>query len=195
VKPLGRRFYERDALDLARALIGHVLVREVRGVRVAGRIVEAEAYRRDDPASHSFRGPTRRNATMFGPSGRAYVYVSHGIHHCVNVVGRGGGAALLRAVEPVEGLEVMAARRGPVEERLLCAGPGRLCSAFGITLADDGADLTLGHGLWIARGRSPRTVMATRRVGLTVAAEVPWRFVDPESRYLSRGVSRTRSPA
>lgn len=194
--PLPRGFYARPSLAVARALLGKVLVSEVGGVRAAGRIVEAEAYRPDDPASHSFRGPTRRNRTMFGPAGHAYVYVSHGIHHCVNAVARAGSAVLLRALEPLEGQEIMAARRGLEDPRLLCAGPGRLCRALGITLAHDGWDLTEGSDLWIADGTPPRRVVRTPRVGIGVAAEKPWRFVEEGSGFASRPIGRrTRSPA
>ncbi|MGH2676828.1 MAG: DNA-3-methyladenine glycosylase [Actinomycetota bacterium] len=186
VRPLPRRFYGRDSLELARDLIGRVLLREVDGVRLAGRIVEAEAYRPDDPASHSFRGPTRRNATMFGPPGRAYVYISHGIHHCLNLTAGGAAAVLLRALEPVAGLSEMTRRRGVAEPRLLCAGPGRLCQALGVSVVDDGRDLTTRDGLWVAAGRPAESVLTTPRIGLSVAVGEPWRFVEAGSRYLSR---------
>jgi DNA-3-methyladenine glycosylase len=167
-------------------LIGRLLVRERDGVRMVGRIVEAEAYRPDDPASHSFRGPTRRNATMFGPPGHAYVYVSHGIHHCLNLTTGNASAVLLRALEPLVGMEEMVRRRGLAEPRLLCAGPGRLCQALGVTLAEDSEDLTGRGGLWVADGEPAAAVRATPRVGLSVATDVAWRFVEEGSRYLSR---------
>jgi DNA-3-methyladenine glycosylase len=187
LRPLSRRFYGRGAPVVAPDLIGRLIVRVTDGVRMVGRIVEAEAYRPDDPASHSFRGPTPRNATMFGPPGHVYVYVSHGIHHCMNVTTGHGSAVLLRALEPIQGLEEMARRRGVAEPRLLCAGPGRLCQALGVTRADDGADLTTNVGLWLAPGDPVTRVSATPRIGLTVARDRPWRFVDPGSRFLSRG--------
>jgi DNA-3-methyladenine glycosylase len=187
LRPLSRRFYGRGASEVAPDLIGRVLVRDTDGVRMVGRIVEAEVYRPDDPASHSFRGPTPRNATMFGPPGHVYVYVSHGIHHCMNLTTGHGSAVLLRALEPIDGLDEMARRRGVAEPRFLCAGPGRLCQALGVTRADDGADLTTGVGLWVAPGDPVKTVSATPRIGLTVARDRPWRFVDPGSRFLSRG--------
>jgi DNA-3-methyladenine glycosylase len=152
-----------------------------------GRVVEAEAYGPDDPASHSFRGPTPRNASMFGSPGHAYVYVSHGIHHCLNVVAEPPSAVLLRALEPIEGLEEMHRRRRTDRERLLCAGPGRLCEALGIGTNLDGHDLTLGEGLWIARGHRAGDVVVTPRVGLTDAADWPWRFVLAGSPFASRG--------
>lgn len=185
-RALPRRFYDRGALAVAPDLIGRILIREEGGVRVAGRIVEAEAYQPDDPASHAFRGPTRRNATMFGPPGYAYVYVSHGIHHCVNLTTGRGSAVLVRALEPIEGLDEMARRRAVTDLRLLCAGPGRLCQALGITLAEDGHDLTRKDGLWVAAGDPAGSVRATPRIGISVATDAAWRFVEEGSRYLSR---------
>ena len=194
LKPLPRRFYARDPVEVARDLLGRLLVRQSSGVRMIGRIVEAEAYSHDDPASHSFRGQTRRNVSMFGPPGHAYVYISHGIHHCMNVTTGKANAVLLRALEPVEGDEEMIRRRGLVDHRLLCAGPGRLCQALGITIADDGRDLTKREGVWLAMGTPVDAFAATARIGLTVAAEVPWRFVEAGSRYASRpaGFSRQK---
>jgi DNA-3-methyladenine glycosylase len=195
LRPLSRRFYARDALDLAPALLGRLLVREVDGSVAVGRIVETEAYRPDDPASHSYRGPRRANRTMFGPSGHAYVYVSHGIHHCLNAVARPPSAVLIRALEPLHGVDRMVSRRGLADPRLLCAGPGRLCQALGITLADDGHDLTEGRGLWIAPGRPVAGPVVTRRVGLSVAVEQPWRFVVPGTRFASRTLPRPAGPS
>jgi DNA-3-methyladenine glycosylase len=186
LRPLPRRFYDRGALEVAPDLIGRLLVRELDDVRMVGRIVEAEAYRPDDPASHSFRGPTPRTTTMFGPPGHVYVYVSHGIHHCMNLTTGSSSAVLLRAVEPLDGLEEMVRRRGRADPRALCAGPGRLCQALGVTRADDGSDVTRGNGLWVAPGSPAAAVLATPRVGLTVARDQPWRFVEAGSRFLSR---------
>jgi DNA-3-methyladenine glycosylase len=186
LRSLPRRFYARDPVQVARDLVGRLLVRQSRGSRTIGRIVEVEAYARADPASHSFKGQTRRNVTMFGPPGHAYVYVSHGIHHCMNVTTGEANAVLIRAVEPVVGAEEMARRRGVADERLLCAGPGRLCQALGITLADDGHDLTRGGVMWLAEGRPAVAVVATARIGISAAADVPWRFVEEGSRFVSR---------
>jgi len=186
LRPLPRRFYARDPVEVARDLVGRLLVRESRGSRTIGRIVEVEAYSREDPASHSFKGQTRRNVTMFGPPGYAYVYVSHGIHHCMNVTTGEANAVLLRALEPVLGAEEMARRRGVVDERLLCAGPGRLCQALGITLSDDGHDLTRRGVMWLAEGRPAEALVATARIGISAAADVPWRFVEEGSRFASR---------
>ena len=191
---LPRRFYARDPLTVARSLLGRMVVRRGPAGLLAGRIVETEAYQRDDPASHAFRGPTPRNASMFGPPGHAYVYVSHGIHHCLNATTGEGSAVLIRALEPVEGLPEMVRRRGTSDPRLLCAGPGRLCQALGITLSQDGADLTDHDDLWIAAGDPVEDPVATPRIGVTMAADVRWRFVVPGSPYLSRPLSRTRPP-
>ncbi|HSL68503.1 MAG TPA: DNA-3-methyladenine glycosylase [Actinomycetota bacterium] len=188
--PLPRRFYRRTSVEVARDLVGRLLVRRLDGRLLVGRVVEAEAYGPDDPASHAYRGPKRRNLTMFGPSGHAYVYRSHGIHNCLNAVSLAPTAVLVRALEPVEGLDEMARRRGLDDERLLCAGPGRLCQALGVELAHDGVDLTEGEELWIGRGRRARDVVATRRVGLTVAVDRPWRFVEAGTRFASRPTSR-----
>jgi len=186
LRPLPRRFYARDPVEVARDLVGRLLVRETGRARTIGRIVEVEAYAREDPASHSFKGQTRRNATMFGPPGYAYVYVSRGIHHCMNVTTGEANAVLIRALEPVQGAEEMARRRGVVDERLLCAGPGRLCQALGITLADDGHDLTRRGMMWLAEGRPADALAATARIGISAAADAPWRFVEEGSRFASR---------
>jgi DNA-3-methyladenine glycosylase len=192
LRPFSRRYFARPALALARELIGRLLVRELNGRLLIGRVVEAEAYGPDDPASHSFRGPTRRNASMFGSPGHAYVYVSHGIHHCLNAVAEPPSAVLLRALEPIEGLDEMHRRRRTDRERLLCAGPGRLCEALGIGTNLDGHDLTRGEGLWIARGRRAHDVVVTPRIGLNVAVEWPWRFVLAGSPFASRGTGSLR---
>jgi DNA-3-methyladenine glycosylase len=179
---------------VARDLIGGIVVRTRGGRRVEGRIVEAEAYARDDPASHAFRGPTARNASMFGPAGHAYVYRSHGIHNCLNVTTGHGSAVLLRALEPLRGMGEMARRRGLDDVRLLCAGPGRLCQALGISLADDGHDLTTGRGLWLAPGEPGSAVVATPRVGISVATDRQWRLVEEGSSFLSRPRPRFSGP-
>lgn len=187
LRPLPRRFYERDAAEVAPDLLGRLLVRRVDGVRMVGRIVEVEAYGRGDPGSHAYRGPTGRNVSMFGPPGRAYVYISHGIHHCLNVVCDPPTAVLVRAVEPLEGLEAMARRRGLQERRLLCAGPGRLAQAMAVTLAEDGRPIYRRAELWIAAGEPARDVAVTLRVGMSDAVNRPWRFVERGTRFASRG--------
>jgi len=155
--------------------------------------VETEAYRgTDDPASHAFRGPTPRNRSMFRGGGHLYVYRSHGIHFCANVVtgSEGDGqAVLLRALEPLSGIERMREARGGVGDRLLCAGPGRLCQALSIDIADDGIDLTSAP-IWITARTGRVVVRATPRIGISSAADRQWRFVDAGSAFLSRPLPR-----
>ncbi|MBL8861336.1 MAG: DNA-3-methyladenine glycosylase [Planctomycetes bacterium] len=184
--------------ELARALLGAVLVHETEEGLAAGRIVETEAYLASgDAASHSRSGPTARNASMFGPPGRAYVYLSYGVHCCFNVVSaaRGvGEAVLVRALEPLAGLDLMRARRGHGASRSLCAGPGRLCQALAIGLAHDGADLTRGRlRLWLPRG-PVSAIAVTPRVGVSRDAHLPLRFLLAGSAFASRAVAG-RSPA
>jgi DNA-3-methyladenine glycosylase len=182
VKPLARSFYSGDALILAPRLLGRTLVHEAPDGTVAGRIVEVEAYRgRMDPASHAYRGRTLRNAAMFGPPGHLYVYFTYGMHHCANVVcsaeGR-AGAVLLRAVEPLEGLDLMAARRGTAIPILLARGPARLAQAFGFDLAHNGDDLVRGP-VWIGGPQRLAGPVATSpRIGISRAVGEPWRFFE-----------------
>ena len=186
---------------MARDLIGKTLLRRTAEGVAGGMIVETEAYvSAIDPSAHGFRGQTPRNRSMFGEPGRAYVYRSYGIHFCLNVVTEGEGVAaavLIRAIRPQVGVELMRARRGGrVAERDLARGPGRLCQALALTLADDGADL-LGSALWIAEppasdGALP--IIATPRVGITQAADWPWRFVVAGDAYVSGRAVKMESP-
>jgi DNA-3-methyladenine glycosylase len=178
---LGRDFFERSVHDVAPELIGATLL--VAGA--GGPLVEVEAYHREDPASHAFRGPTRRNASMFGPPGHAYVYRSYGIHWCLNLVCADVGAVLLRALEPTAGLDAMRGRRGLAGPRLLCSGPGRLCEALGVTGDQDG--LPLDEPPFELHAREADVTLVTGpRVGITRAADLPWRYGLAGSRYLSR---------
>jgi DNA-3-methyladenine glycosylase len=183
-EPVRRALLAGDSVEVAPRLLNTLLVR---GDRV-GRVVEVEAYRgEEDPASHAFRGRTRRNATMFGPAGHLYVYFTYGMHWCANVVCGEEGVAravLLRAVAPVSGLEAMrAARPGARRDRDLGSGPAKLCQAFGITGADDGVDLVDGAGggagalrLLTDGACPPRRPGRGPRVGISVGAELPWRW-------------------
>jgi DNA-3-methyladenine glycosylase len=181
---LPAEFFARSVHEVAPELIGATLL--VGGV--GGPIVEVEAYDQEDPASHGFGGRTARNATMFGPPGHAYVYRSYGIHWCLNLVCEEEGVAsavLVRALEPTYGLDQMRARRGLDEPRLLCAGPGRLCQALGITREHDGLPL-YRPPFELRDGVRPAEVVAGRRIGITRAAELPWRYVLAGSRFVSR---------
>jgi len=183
---LGRDFFARSVHAVAPELLGAVLT--VDGV--GGTIVEVEAYDGEDPASHGFRGQTTRNASMFGPPGHAYVYRSYGIHWCLNLVCEDEGraaAVLLRALEPVEGVERMRVRRGLDGLRLLCAGPGRLCQALGVTREHDGLALD-APPFELQASAEPVPVATGPRIGISVAGDVPWRYGVAGSRYLSRRI-------
>jgi DNA-3-methyladenine glycosylase len=160
-------------------LLGKLLHVELAGIQCTGRIVETEAYMPDDPASHTFNGQTNRNAVMFGPPGHLYVYLSYGIHQCANVVTGpvgSGQAVLIRAIEPVGGLDVMEARRG-LSGRELSNGPGKLCRALGITAGHDGLDLVSSGIVWIGDdGAKPEKTLVGPRVGIRQGVETPWRF-------------------
>lgn len=192
-RPLPRSFYVRPSLEVAPDLIGRLLVRTLAdGTRLVARIVETESYTEEDPASHSYRGRTRRNEVMFGPPGRLYVYFTYGMHFCSNVVtGRKGegSAVLLRAAEPLEGLDEMARRRGVSDPFLLCAGPARLTQALGIGREENGVDLVRGTGLRILEG-SPVTrslIGRSARVGVSSGAELRWRFFVEGDPFVSKG--------
>jgi DNA-3-methyladenine glycosylase len=181
---LNREFFARSVHEVAPDLIGCTLL--VNGV--GGPIVEVEAYDHEDPASHGFRGETARNRSMFGPPGHAYVYRSYGIHWCLNLVCEDEGAAaavLLRALEPAHGVEAMRTRRGLEEPRLLAAGPGRLCQALGVTREHDGLPLDRPPFELHARESEPEIVSGPR-VGISHAADLPWRYGLAGSPYLSR---------
>ncbi|MEX0658790.1 MAG: DNA-3-methyladenine glycosylase [Egibacteraceae bacterium] len=191
--PLTRAFYARPAPAVAAELLGKLLVHSDEPGLLVARIVEVEAYTQEDAASHAFRGPTARNAPMFGAPGHAYVYFTYGMHWCLNVVtgttGHGQGC-LLRAAEPLEGQEVMRARRGGRADRELLRGPARLAQAYGLDGRWSGTDLSArpGHAppaLHLADDGARPDVATTARTGVAAAAEVAWRFVVPGSRWAS----------
>jgi DNA-3-methyladenine glycosylase len=189
---LGARFYARDTVRVARGLLGCILETRVRGARTVGRIVEVEGYvGPHDPAAHGYGGRrTARNDRLFGPPGTAYVYFIYGMHWCFNAVTEREGypaAVLIRALEPLVGMETMRRRRGAVDDGQLCAGPARLCEALGITGAMNGLRLD-GPTLRIVRpsGGRRRHVTVTARVGITRATRWPLRFVETGSPWTSR---------
>ncbi|MGH2540363.1 MAG: DNA-3-methyladenine glycosylase [Actinomycetota bacterium] len=194
-----RSFFARPAVEVAPELLGRTLVRRMADDgRLAGRVVETEAYEPGDPASHGYRRMTARNATMFGPPGRLYVYFTYGNHWMMNVVTRSSGegsAVLVRALEPLEGLEVMAAHRGLDRLSALCSGPGKLAQALAVDRSFDGADLVRGHGVWIETGSpvDPSAVATSGRIGVNAGAERPWRFAVRGDPFVSRGRPRPAS--
>lgn len=196
---LPRTFYLRPTLTVARDLPGRYLVRRLGSATLIGRIVEVEAYLGSrDPASHAYRGMTPRNEVMFAGGGRLYVYFTYGMHFCCNVVtgpeGR-GEAVLIRAAEPLEGIETMTALRSAGDGRRrteveLCSGPGKLCQAFGITRTENGTDLC-GDTIWLARGRRvhpPPPVSRSVRIGISSGKEHHWRFFLENNPFVSRRV-------
>jgi DNA-3-methyladenine glycosylase len=202
--PDNRRFYLQPTLAVARALVGCLLCYESAEGTATGRIVETEAYLCDDPACHAYRGRTPRNETMFGPPGHAYIYLSYGMHFCLNAVTAPEGvgeAVLIRALEPLEGVDGMLRRRGVTapseaaperQRRRVASGPGNLTRALGLTRAQNGLDLT--RGPLTIRPRPPEAsapaIVTTTRIGLTQAADRPWRFLLAGSRSVSRPAFR-----
>jgi len=176
VTRLGRRFFARDALDVAPDLINKVLVVGAS----SGRIVEVEAYRSDDPASHTFRGMTSRNATMFGPAGHLYVYFTYGMHHCANIstgaTGDGQGV-LLRAIVALTGLDALRARRPGRPDRQLADGPGKLCQAFGLDRRHDGLDVTTDPVVRVVDDGAVPASRVTTRIGIRLGTDRPWRWL------------------
>ena len=181
---LGHAFYARSVHEVARDLIGCV----VRHGGAAGRIVETESYHMEEPACHAYVGVTERTNTLFGPPGRAYVYFSYGIHSLLNAVCEEegvGAAVLIRALEPVEGIDLMRRRRGLERVEDLCSGPGKLTEALDVGLSLDASSLVDGPIEVAERAWAPRIAVG-ERVGITKAVDLPWRFCDADSRHVSR---------
>jgi DNA-3-methyladenine glycosylase len=184
---VNREFFDRSVHEVARDLIGcHLAVGETAGV-----IVETEAYEASDPACHAYIGRTARNEVLFGPPGHAYVYLSYGIHNLLNFVTEPEGTAsavLIRALEPIEGIELMRERRGRDEIEQLCSGPGKLSEALGVDLSLNGADLFEPPFRLAERGETwnGAAIAASERIGITKAAELPWRYCAAGSRFVSR---------
>ena len=185
---LKRAFFARSVHEIAPELLGATFL----CAGVGGTIVEVEAYDHEDPAAHGYGGQTLRNASMFGPPGRAYVYRSYGIHWCINFVCEDEGVAaavLIRALEPTHGLDAMRERRGLDDLRLLCSGPGRLCQALAVTREHDTLPLDRAPFELRARTAEPE-IVAGPRIGISKAVELPWRYGVGGSRYLSRALRR-----
>jgi DNA-3-methyladenine glycosylase len=197
-KPLEPAFYLRPTVTVARDLIGLMLVREIRGETLAGRIVETEAYREDEPASHSFRGPTKRNSPMYLDGGVAYVFFIYGMYDCFNVVTEPAGsgcAVLIRALEPVDGIETMWHNRfpgrpfEPDKVHLVANGPGKLCRALRITREASGTSLLSGP-IRIQRGPGDgsHVVGTSRRIGIKKGVDLPWRFFEKDNPSVSKKI-------
>lgn len=193
LRPLTIEFYGRDTVKVAQEVLGKILVRELDGVLLKGLIVESEAYRgSDDPASHAYRGITNRNKVMFGRAAVAYVYFTYGNHYCLNFTTETeniAGAVLIRALQPLEGIDVMKNNRGTNDLRNLTSGPGKLTKAFSIARAENGLDLTLGKAMFVIEGdqQSRFQIATSRRIGIREGSEKPWRFYIVGNSFLSRG--------
>lgn len=189
-KKLDRKFYNRSTLKVAKELLGKYLVVEKGGEYVSGKIVETEAYiGPDDPASHAYRGVTPRNKVMFGEPGYAYVYLTYGMHHCLNFVTERKGfpaAVLIRALEPAEGIEIVKRRRGKDDLRSLTSGPAKLCQALGIDRTLNGADLCSDVIYVEDRGNKPAKIVSTSRIGINEGKDKKWRFYIENNEFVSR---------
>jgi DNA-3-methyladenine glycosylase len=196
---LTENFYTQDTITVAKALLGTYLVHESKEGITVGRIVETEAYLWGDPACHAYRRKTKRNATMFGPAGNAYVYQIYGIHYCINVVTAPEGvgeAVLIRALEPINGIDLMQLRRGIEVWKNLCNGPGKLVQAMGISRSMDGISL-LGEDIYILSAdtlpdkNAKFDMITTTRIGITQGVELPYRFYISGNACVSYPVKKT----
>jgi DNA-3-methyladenine glycosylase len=189
-KKLDRKFYDRSTLKVAKELLGKYLVVQRDGSFLSGKIVETEAYVGfKDPASHAYRGMTPRNEVMFGDPGHAYVYITYGMHHCLNLVTEKGGypaAVLIRALEPSDGMELMKKRRGSHKLRDLTSGPAKLCQAFDIDRKLNGADLCLDDIYVEDRGEVMKRIGSSPRIGIKEGKRRKWRFYIRDNEFVSR---------
>ena len=190
-----RKFYSRNTIDVAKDLLGKILVRIIDGKVISGTIVESEAYRStDDPASHSHRGKTERNSVMFGEVGHAYVYFTYGNHYCLNIVAKEdntpAGAVLIRAIEPIEGVSFMRRYRKTSDPYNLTSGPGKLTQALKVTKRQNGVDVTKKEELYVVNGKhiDESEIVATSRIGIRVALDKPWRFLIADNEFVSKKV-------
>lgn len=190
-----REFYNRDTIEVAKDLLGKILVRVVNGKVISGAIVESEAYRStDDPASHSYRGKTERNSVMFGEVGHAYVYFTYGNHYCLNLVAKDdatpAGAVLIRAIEPIDGISLMRRYRKTQDPCNLASGPGKLTQALKITKKQNGVDVTKKGEIYVTNGKdiSKSEIIATSRIGIRVALDKQWRFLIANNEFVSKKI-------
>tara|TARA_Y100000780_G_C13690025_1_gene419135 strand:+ start:505 stop:1101 length:597 start_codon:yes stop_codon:yes gene_type:complete len=195
VKIITREFYNRNTIVVAKDLLGKILVRVVGNKILSGIIVESEAYRSiDDPASHSYKGKTERNNVMFGEVGHAYVYFTYGIHYCLNIVAKEhsipAGAILIRAIEPIEGIEQMQKFRKTNDLYNLTNGPGKLTKALNVTKKQNGVDVVKKDEIYILNGREidNSSIIATSRIGISTALDKQWRFLITSNKFVSRRV-------
>lgn len=195
MKIITREFYNRNTIVVAKDLLGKILVRVVGDKILSGIIVESEAYRSiDDPASHSYKGKTERNNVMFGEVGHAYVYFTYGIHYCLNIVAKEhsipAGAILIRAIEPIEGIEQMQKFRKTNDLYNLTNGPGKLTKALNVTKKQNGIDVVKKDEVYILHGREidNSSIIATSRIGISTALDKQWRFLITSNKFVSRRV-------
>ena len=195
MKILSQEFYHRDTIDVAKDLLGKIIVRVVRGKILSGMIVETEAYRsKDDPGSHAYRGMTERNRVMFGEVGRSYVYFTYGNHYCLNLVAKddstAAGAALIRAIEPLHGIELMRKFRKISDIYNLTSGPGKLTKALDITKHQNAVDVTKKGELYVTEGRriDESQVIAASRIGINLGLDKKWRFLIKDNQFVSKKV-------
>jgi len=187
---LTKEFFEKPTIEVAKELLGCYLINEINGKKVAGKIVETEAYLENDPGSHSANGMTKRNEQMFKEPGTAYVYFTYGMYYCFNVVTNSvgkGEAVLIRALEPLEGIEIMKKNRSKENTKELCSGPAKLVIAMGITKQDNGKDLINGKlGIEVPEEKEKFEIVETTRIGISRGAELKYRFYIKDNEFVSR---------